>query len=714
MSTVKESKINILKTKLRIKENKEKSLDNSTSYLPLNSVRLFEKNYNKSEDVNANTLANNYMSYAETDTTTATANSSSFGKISSIDDQMINKTKHTKFDTTAKYKMDFKQTRVDERKGKSTCKLVKLVIPLDNELQISKKNKTDEMKEEIEETANDMNVVKSLDFWDKVNETQPFKAVRPGSKHNSVKGKKNTLTSIVANFVKENPESKIAELDEFQLINKKNEIRESMVKFQRKFCFPHLKNFYKKVDQEQGSILLQNINLTKRSFNFEGFKNKAKRNHPINKDEPAAQQTEEKVIENEFVQAGNQIKLKRKDDTEYKKEDDDEFMEKKVVKVEDPFLKCNDLKLEGNYELLISQDFYRKTVFEKKRVETSFRREMMRLSKLNYELKMQRQKLMTKNGELTNAIYKAKENHQMKTEAMEMWIKEVDRTIPKRFAALKAEFPYKNQNEIHFEFTAWFNKTQNLKQKEVNDALQDYETIKAKGNRVINYNSYNLIRIDEEIKKTKITLENLMKEQTNYYLDLLMKGIDVRNEGLCWIIRRLIELNAKFDANSFPKFLEASQVEYIISLSQKQIEAIQLKIILKVLKEKKQKMRGDREKLRLTGMTDISAFSGISSFFKNQEAFKNLSSESNTTFPFNLTQNNTTSDPKKTNGLILAEFTSGFYNRTLSKIVHKVLQNIYRKNQTNMKLSYEQRLEDLHVSLISYLLYFRLNQLFEI
>lgn len=116
--------------------------------------------------------------------------------------------------------------------------------------------------------------------------------------------------------------------------------------------------------------------------------------------------------------------------------------------------------------------------------------------------------------------------------------------------------------------------------------------------------------LEKEIIMLKAELQRLSKEQKIYYQHLLIQGYDVRTEGIVWIVRRLIELNQVLEVSMFPKFMDISQIEYVINLAYSQIEATQLKIILKALKSRQKNMRDiDIESAMMTSYG--------SSFFNN-------------------------------------------------------------------------------------------------
>jgi hypothetical protein len=87
-----------------------------------------------------------------------------------------------------------------------------------------------------------------------------------------------------------------------------------------------------------------------------------------------------------------------------------------------------------------------------------------------------------------------------------------------------------------------------------------------------------------DIKILKKNFRNLTIQQKDYYLELLEKGIDVRSEGLVWIVKKLLEMDISLDYFNFPKFLEKNHIEYILSLSKKYVEISQNKLLIESLR----------------------------------------------------------------------------------------------------------------------------------
>ena len=108
------------------------------------------------------------------------------------------------------------------------------------------------------------------------------------------------------------------------------------------------------------------------------------------------------------------------------------------------------------------------------------------------------------------------------------------------------------------------------------------------------FNSKEKIKECREIGiKYKYLFVELSNEQKKYYLDILKKGSDTRNEGLSWVIKRLLELKVNLDKSMFPYFLDNEQIDYLINISKLSFERSQLKLMLNTLKHRHKKNRSD-------------------------------------------------------------------------------------------------------------------------
>ena len=95
-----------------------------------------------------------------------------------------------------------------------------------------------------------------------------------------------------------------------------------------------------------------------------------------------------------------------------------------------------------------------------------------------------------------------------------------------------------------------------------------------------------LEELNKDSNNLKLIQKKLSQKQIKYYLNILKKGIDIRFNGLSWIIIRLIELNVPIESSIFPDFLDSDQKNYLLEISKYGYEIYQLKIILDALREK--------------------------------------------------------------------------------------------------------------------------------
>jgi hypothetical protein len=338
-------------------------------------------------------------------------------------------------------------------------------------------------------------------------------------------------------------------------------------------------------------------------------------------------------------------------------------------------------------------------VIEKIRVETLFRKEMMKLAKNIHEKKMEKNFIINKNSELSNKINLARENYNLRRVAFELWIKETDRANQRKMAGKNIITNITNNDSFNnaFEFNTNFTAQKVIKEKEIEEIKSEYLAINNKFADSISNNIKYLKEVEEEIRTNKLRLNNLIKDQSNYYLDILKKGIDCRGEGLCWIFRRLIELDAHFDSYSFPRFLEQNQIEFIITLSHKQIDLIELKIILKIMKNKKNKMRADRDIFRRTA-NSINSNRSCSVFSNN--IINALSPKTDASIkPSEIKTNSKNS----TQTLFKPKLTQNFnsFSENSSKptsMASMVLNRILKKTNVNNKNNLEESIEEINVN----------------
>ena len=97
--------------------------------------------------------------------------------------------------------------------------------------------------------------------------------------------------------------------------------------------------------------------------------------------------------------------------------------------------------------------------------------------------------------------------------------------------------------------------------------------------------------INNELEYYKHVNDELLREYKTYYMDILKKGVDIRRDGLLWVVKNLIELQINLEYHHFPKYLTHEQIDYLKNLAYLILEENELKIIISVLKKKQSNQR---------------------------------------------------------------------------------------------------------------------------
>ena len=127
--------------------------------------------------------------------------------------------------------------------------------------------------------------------------------------------------------------------------------------------------------------------------------------------------------------------------------------------------------------------------------------------------------------------------------------------------------------------------------------------------------------INGELNYYKIINDELLREHQFYYLDVLKKGKDCRNEGLVWVVKKLFELQINLEYHHFPKYLTHEQINYLKKLAYLTLEENELKIILKILKKKQ---KDDRENTKIEYMNFFDTLTNDEPKYKNERNNRNL------------------------------------------------------------------------------------------
>ena len=238
----------------------------------------------------------------------------------------------------------------------------------------------------------------------------------------------------------------------------------------------------------------------------------------------------------------------------------------------------------------IGSTYYTKIIREKDKQEIAKRQELIDLSIKIFNKKQEkeiREKNLGKNFEEINSIIKKYNLEMFKiSDAIE-----AKRELYDKIRGTEIDEKDDNARMIKLDQLSAIQANKSSEEKKLAGIKKELSIVIKKMEKVKTKLNDELLICKNELLFLKIAQITLIKEQRNYYLDLLHKGYDIRNEGLVWIVRRLLEIQTKLEYHHFPKYLYNDQINYIIELANLNLEEAQLKIVLNVLEKKQQKLQ---------------------------------------------------------------------------------------------------------------------------
>lgn len=197
--------------------------------------------------------------------------------------------------------------------------------------------------------------------------------------------------------------------------------------------------------------------------------------------------------------------------------------------------------------------------------------------------------------------------------------------------------------------------------KEIKEYDKKFESIKKDLNVIVNTNKTMINKLNTSISNLKISFESLVKEQRDYYMDILKTGTDTRKEGLTWVIKRLLELNVVLEEKDFPSFLTQEHIDYLMLMANLGFECTQLELILNSLKSRQQNALEKKTEDLSKNSTSIGFFALIKDFNSNS--------------------------PKQ----------KIFEKTSLSKENLDKIKNLYKRHEELMKHLMEKKIEDCYI-----------------
>ena len=292
----------------------------------------------------------------------------------------------------------------------------------------------------------------------------------------------------------------------------------------------YLKDFFNKIEEEQKAIFNQNMNINKKQFLFDAFE-------------------------------------------EGKEE-----------------------KLSKNRNTFSNVDYYREIMKEKLKVEEFLRNDLSNLAEQVYIKKQQKKRLLDKISNFLQDINNLKieskkvvdENNFECKKLQDNLANGISRKDSDLFSrSLKRALTKAQSKDIKFHIQQQTIEMINSTNKRV---IEIKNEIEIKESQIEDYNK-RIQQLEEELRRLKVRVNNRMTEHRKYYFEILKKGIDVRAEGLSWVLVRLIELKSFIENSKFPKFLSSSQIEYLLTLAYKKYELNELIKLFQVLKNKQKDLK---------------------------------------------------------------------------------------------------------------------------
>ena len=410
----------------------------------------------------------------------------------------------------------------------------------------------------------------------------------------------------------------LSEIRQSQQMNWLTEIKNNKEQFKLICRNKHLKDFINKINDEQNAIYSENIKVLKKDFDFNIFDKKNNNNN-----------TNENDINNKNK---NEVKTDTYNKIIKDKMKLEENLSKEVSLCAEEVNKYkNEIENQKKIKYNLNNDLY-KIKKEEEKINEEYNENVKRLDLLLQQLE---NAIMQKNAEIKNARennnYKYNDNKNIKISPKNN-IKNKSRgnfksnkiSIINSLELIQIRtLSNKNINDDKFQkanSNSINNSINTINIRESNNIISNNELIETKDDELIIKNNLlsqkNILdsehkqelskinskrneinneknKIEEEIKKlhnelsiAKNNLDAHIHSLSDYYYQILKKGIDVRRNGLSWVIIKLMELNAFIDYNHFPNFLDIHQMNYLMRIGAKIYEVKELIKLFQLLKNK--------------------------------------------------------------------------------------------------------------------------------
>ena len=368
---------------------------------------------------------------------------------------------------------------------------------------------------------------------------------------------------------------------EMDSLNYLNHMKESFAKLNLKNISDQLLEFYIKCEEEQGSMLLQSVNINKSKFDYEVFLT-------------GKEKTKTNKILNYFLELN-----KTKDKKKFLAGDQDENLQK-----------IKEYEKKGVLDIIGKADFYRDIIKEKLKVEEIYHNELVKIADLILKKKNEIKSFTNISREISTYLKNLNDEHEIKKEEIEKNINTTQLLYNQSFGKIPGfnmTINIKDHESISFNNSNLSSPNRKFRneqrqfiitlQKELSDLEAMNSAVCKKYSKSLQEKKEMLDAARNEIKRLKSIYHYLCQDQKTYYSEILKLGIDVRTEGLIWVVKKLIELKTHLEYSMFPHFLNNSHIDYLIKFSYKTIELNLLKLAGKTYRLKKDRIRNEKSEI---------------------------------------------------------------------------------------------------------------------
>ena len=348
----------------------------------------------------------------------------------------------------------------------------------------------------------------------------------------------------------------------------------------------HLFDFLTQIDKEQQAMLMQNMSLYKKGFNFDifnGEESEVKNNETVCKTENNNVNNSGLLLNEEEASNNNisQVEFYRQVMKEKKKLEEMFQGELRTVAEE-----CYITNLNKKNCVINAFEITQELTALSKKEEIEKQNFNNKIKSLQKKKKRDRKRKVaeTKLGVNIGSLISARNNNFLSL------VKE-KKDYSRKISDDDIQSEKTTSKSINFRRQSLFLAEKNAIENEYNEKMTGFANKKLKLNEDYKKLNKEIKYWDAIHKKERSKLEQRIKALSTYYYQILKKGIDVRHTGLTWVIVRLLELGAFVDKHHFPSFLNDEQILYLMKIGTKTYELSEFIKLFQILKKKQKTLR---------------------------------------------------------------------------------------------------------------------------